>query len=522
MATPITFESIDVSTSSHPEEPRARTQTDASFKILIMGDFSGRTNRGEETDGSDIDRRKLYRVDRDNDETVLEKMGVSLCLSAAGDDTPAVKLAFEEIDDFHPEQIYYRTSIFKTLKQTRSQLIDPDTAAAMVQRLSGTPAAQKETEHESDQLSATPGIDFSQETTAGLLDQVLDVSSSGSADAGGSRPQTDWDRFLDGIVRPHLVPDSSPEQDAMITAIDDAISETMRRILHHPDFQALESNWRALRFCLRRLETDETLMIVLMDVTKSELVSDLTAHDDIRDTALYKKLSSVAVKGSDDVSWGLLAGAYTFSSEKMDVVLLAQLGAVGQLLDAPFVGQADTRLVGCPSLSERPDPSQWRLQSDAEDTRAWQVMRRLPEAGWVGLTMPRFIMRLPYGEATDPVDAFAFEEVHQPVDHEDYLWANPIFAVVLMLGKTYAGHGWNWSQGLNNTVSELPMHLVDDNGQQAIKPCAEALLSDRALEFIISNGLMPLASSRNQGGIRLVRFQSIADPPAPLSGAWTR
>jgi type VI secretion system protein ImpC len=294
----------------------------------------------------------------------------------------------------------------------------------------------------------------------------------------------------------------------------------MRDILHHPDFQAVESAWRALRFCLRKMETDETSMVYLLDCTQSEVTSDLTAHEEIQDTALYKKLSSAALQHGGDSPWTLLAGLYTFTPKKLDVVTLARLGALGEVLGAPFIGAGDTRLVGCPSLVKTPDPSDWTLDAAPDDTKAWRMIRTLPEARWIGLAMPRFIIRLPYGERTDPVDAFNFEEVQDPVDHEDYLWAHPVFSIVVIFARTYAAHGWQWSQGLINDVIDLPIHLVEDDGQQTIKPCAEALLSERALETIISNGLMPLVSIRNQGGVRLARFQSIADPLQVLAGCW--
>jgi type VI secretion system protein ImpC len=511
MADKITLEGIDVSMAAYPEAHRPQTRADTPCTILILGDFSGRANRGAETDGSDIDRRKLHRVDRDNDDSVMEKMGVSLRLQLNGGQTPPVELSFDEMDDFHPEQIFYRAPIFKALKKSRRQLSDPETAAEMVGRLatekSPSPAAEK--------------IDFSGETTAGLLDQVLDASSPESVGTGRSQPQTDWDRFLGSIVGPHLVPDIGDEQDAMVAAVDRSISETMRSILHHPDFQIVEAAWRTLRFCLRRLETDETLRIYLLDATQKEIAADLTANEDIRDTALYRKLSSAVLAGSQQAPWSLLAGMYTFSMKKTDAVTLARLGAMGQMLGAPFVGAGDAGLVGCASLGESPDPTDWTKQSDPVDEKAWQVIRTLPEAGWVGLAMPRFIIRMPYGEKTDPMDAFDFEEMHAPVKHEDYLWAHPVFALVQIFGRTFTRHGWNWSRGLSNEINDLPLHLVEADGQKTIKPCAEAFLGEKALEIIVANGIMPLVAFKDDGRVRLVRFQSIADPLQALSGCWS-
>ncbi|WP_319525605.1 type VI secretion system contractile sheath domain-containing protein [uncultured Desulfosarcina sp.] len=523
MADPITFESIGVSMSTHPEGPRARPQADTPCKILIIGDFSGRANRGVETDGSDIDRRTLYRVDRDNDDSVMEKMGVSLQLQWEEGRMPPVELAFAEMEDFHPEQIFYRTPIFKALKKSRRQLLDPETAAEIIGRLSKEKTPTPETDAPGP--SPSPGaakIDFSVETTGGLLDQVLDASSSDANTPGYTKPQTDWDRFLGAVVGPHLVPDIGDEQDAMVAAVDRSISETMRGILHHPDFQALESAWRALRFCLRRLETDETMRIYLLDATRREVAADLTANEDIRDTALYKKLRSAVLADSQQAPWSFLAGVYTFSREKTDAVTLARLGAMGQILDAPFVGAADAGLVGAPSLADNPDPSDWTLECDPNGEKAWRVLRTLPEAAWVGLAMPRFIIRWPYGEKTDPVDAFDFEEIADPANHEDYLWTNPVFALIQVFGRTFTHHGWDWSRGLVAGIDDLPLIVAADGEEKAVRSCAEVFFSERALEILVANGIMPLVAFKDTGRIGLARLQSIADPPGLLCGPWTR
>ncbi|BBO73300.1 hypothetical protein DSCW_07170 [Desulfosarcina widdelii] len=522
MADPITFESIGVSMSTQPVDPRGRPQSDTPFKVIIMGDFSGQANRGGETDGSDIDRRRLYRVDRDSDDSVMDKMGVALRLQWAGGQTPPVELVFEELDDFHPEQIFYRVPIFKALKKSRRKLLDPETAAEIVGRISQEKALSPETQDPVP--SPTPDadkVDFSGETTAGLLDQVLDASSPAPAANGRSKSQTDWDRFLGAIVGPHLVPDIGDEQDAMVAAIDRSISETMRRILHHQDFQAVESVWRALRFCLRRLETDDTLSVYLLDATQVEVASDLTANEDLRDTALYKRLSSAVLADSNQAPWSLLAGLYTFSRKKADTVTLARLGAMGQILGAPFVGAGEGGLVGATSFADNPDPSDWKLEGDLNDEKTWRVLRTLPEATWVGLAIPRFIIRWPYGEKTDPVDAFDFEEIIEPAHHEDYLWANPVFALIQVFGRTFTHHGWDWSRGLVAGIDDLPLILVSDGEEKAVKPCTETFLSERALEILVANGLMPLVAFKDAGQVRLARFQSIAEPLHRLSGRWS-
>lgn len=519
----ITIEGIDVRMSADLRQSRGKCLSDMPFRVLIMGDFSGRGNRGVETHGSDIDQRPLFKVDRDGDEALMENLGARLRLPVAGCDAPPVELTFREMDDFHPEQIYLHSDLFNAIRAVRKRLLDVDTFAETAAWLTaGTtelpdmpdPGAARQPSAKEPGRSVKAG--------AGLLDQVLQATSGPIVDGGDTPKPTDWNRFLADLVRPCWVPNIAGEQQAMVAGVDRTISVLMRRILHHPDFQALESVWRGLRFCLRRLETGEKLETRLLDVSKSELASALTANDDPTETVLYKSLAPAAGKPGQPASWSLLAGIYNFSCSQKDAALLSQLGGMGKTLGAPFVGAAAGDGNGAYASDDAPDPSRWTECPSPEDEKAWRALRRRPEAAWIGLVLPRFLMRLPYGQATEPVDAFDFEEMGDAADHEHYLWANPVFAMLLILGRTFSASGWNWSRGMTRDVDGLPLHFSGTRAQAANKPCAEVMLSERAVEQLIAGGLMPLASFKDQGRIRLLRFQSIADPPCHLSGRWQR
>ncbi len=522
MADSIKFESVAVSLSTGEDSVSAKPAPDTPFRILIIGDFSGRTNCGRETGGADIESRQLFAVDRDNDEMVMEKLGVALRLPVAGDLSPEVVLKFKELDDFHPEQIFFRAELFAKLRETRGKLFDPDTFEETAARLRGRPPSVADRLDKTAPARSAPSMpDVSRETPSGLLEQILDEAQADAGGDDGRKPASDWDRFLGGIVAPYLAADISQERDALAAGIDASIAALMDNILHHPDFQALEAAWRAVRFVVRRLEIGERLQLCLLDASKGELTSDLTGNDDIRDTALYKKLAAASLHSTGMAPWAVLAGMYTFGKTKADAIVLARLGAMGQMLGAPFVGGADGSLVGCRVIAETPDPSEWNSSAAPEDEKAWQVVRTLPEAAWTGLALPRFLIRLPYGEDTDPVEAFEFEEMPGLPNHGHYLWANPVFACVLALGGTFTRNGWDFAAGLANEVNELPLHLYKQAGETVIKPCAEVLLSDRALGAFIDSGIMALLSFKDQDRIRLARLQSVATPPATLSARWS-
>src|SRR5208337_3099418 len=165
------------------------------------------------------------------------------------------------------------------------------------------------------------------------------------------------------------------------------------------------------------------------------------------------------------------------------------------------------RLLGCVSLAATPEPQDWKPPQNAE---AWEALRRLPEASAVGLALPRFLLRLPYGKKTEPIESFDFEEMPDTPSHENYLWGNPAFVCALLLAQSFNQDGWDLRPGVISELDDLALHVYEENGESGLKPCAEALLTERTAERILEAGLMPLLSLKGKDRVRLMRFQSIA------------
>jgi type VI secretion system protein ImpC len=154
-------------------------------------------------------------------------------------------------------------------------------------------------------------------------------------------------------------------------------------------------------------------------------------------------------------------------------------------------------------------------------TSVFDMLRRAPVARWLGLALPRFLLRLPYGKNTDAIDSFAFEEMTTPPEHEWYLWGHPAIACAYLLGESFARYGWAMRPGAINEIDGLPAHVYKSDGESELKPCAEVLLTEEAAETLLDAGFMPLASIKGADRVRLVRFQSAANPPTPLAGRWS-
>ena len=185
---------------------------------------------------------------------------------------------------------------------------------------------------------------------------------------------------------------------------------------------------------------------------------------------------------------------------------------------APFIAAGSTSIFGCDSLYEQADWRTWK--ADEKAVLLWGALRRVPEAEWVGLAAPRLLLRLPYGEATDCTECFGFRGDAGPSCARGLSWGNPVFACACLLGEGFSEYGWDFRADAYHQIDGLPAHLYKSGSESVLKPCAEALLTERAAEMIIEQGLMPLVSIKDTDRVRLLRFQSIADPPAALPGRW--
>ena len=188
------------------------------------------------------------------------------------------------------------------------------------------------------------------------------------------------------------------------------------------------------------------------------------------------------------------------TGEPDDAARLQSLGRFAAAMGAPFLAEAD------PPADEDCGPH-------------WRDLRRSTEAAWIGLAVPRFLLRLPYGKDTAPVESFDFEEMPESV-HAAYLWGNPAFACACLLGEAFRADGWSLQPHEHCQIDELPLHVYEEDGEPQTKPCAEVLLTESDSDFLLTQGLMPLASIRDQDSALLLRFQSIAEPAAPLAGRW--
>lgn len=516
MPEPISFGELDIEVVAQMEEAKGAPDPETPFRIAILGDFSGRSNR--QILDNDLADRKAVLVDRDNIDDVLKRLKVEIILPVMGKDSPPVRASFSEIEDFHPDRLFERLDIFGALRDTRQTIKDPESFASMVREFQSEKASSGKPKKDTTPLPPLDKGGIKEEATTGsLLDQVLEETESTTPKSGELRGTSEWDNFLRQIVQPHIVPDIEPQQAKMLDAVDAATSEMMRMVLHHLDFQALEAAWRTVHFLVSRVETDENLQLYLIDISKDELAADLSKAVDLRSTGTYKLLVEQTVHTFGGEPWSVLTGNYYFDNGDSDINLLGRLAKIAWASGAPFIAGAREKILGCESLYKTPNHEDWQK---IEESRIWTALRGLPEIEYLGLALPRFLLRLPYGPDTDPVDSFDFDEMPYASIHNLYLWGNASIACTYLIAEAFSRNEWNLKPGSILDIENLPLHLYKEGGDPRTKPCAEVVFTEETAKMILEKGIMPLLSFKNQDRVRLARFQSLADPPANLAGRW--
>lgn len=487
---------LDVGMGREPEP--APPAPDTPFHIALLGDFRGAGRAGGEPD---VLRPVL--VDRDDLDDVLARFAPALRLATGPGDAPRLEVQFRELEDFHPDRLLERVPAFAALWRLRRRLADPRTFADAARELRAAGAGAD--------ASPVAEPEPARPVPRNLLEQIL-ADVPGPALEPAAPAEDDLATLVKRIVAPYVVADEDPRQAALVAQVDALLAEGLRALLHHPEFKALEALWRGVDFLVRRLETGSALRIYLVDLPRAALEPDLAPDREIERSRFFR----LAMDGVDGAPWAVLAGAYTFGPGERDAALLARIARAARAAGAPFIAAADARLGGCASLAATPDPDDWTLPPDPH----FEAFRATAAARSIGLVLPRFLLRLPYGEDGEPCEAFAFEEMTEPPAHEAYLWGDPAVACALLLGQSFTQAGWALRPGMHAGIGGLPVHLVRSDGAMEAQPCAEITMTERAAARLMERGLMPLASLKGSDAARLVRFQSVASPLAALAGRW--
>src|SRR6188768_1064123 len=315
-----------------------------------------------------------------------------------------------------------------------------------------------------------------------------------------------------------ISPDVTKSIEAIIAQIDKKLTEQINLILHHADFQKLEGAWRGLHYLVNNTETDEMLKIRFMDISKQELGKTLkrykgTAWDQ---SPIFKKVYEAEYGQFGGEPFGCLVGDYHFDQTAPDVELLGEMAQVAAAAHAPFITGVSPTVMQMSSWQELANPRDLTKIFTTPEYASWRSLRESEDSRYLGLAMPRYLSRLPYGAKTSPVDEFDFEEDTGSADHSRYTWANAAYAMAVNINRSFKLYGWcSRIRGIESggSVEGLPTHTFPtDDGGVDMKCPTEIAISDRREAELAKNGFMPLVHRKNSDFAAFIGAQSLQKP----------
>jgi type VI secretion system protein ImpC len=355
-------------------------------------------------------------------------------------------------------------------------------------------------------------------TESSLLDQIVEQGRFGKESVARERGRDMVKEFVAQVLEGEmkLSRDADATINSRVAQIDHLISLQLNEILHHPAFQKLEASWRGIKYMMDQSETSSMLKIRVLNVSKKELLRDLQRAPEFDQSVMFKKVyeDEFGIFGGEP--FGALIGDYEFSKHPEDIELLEKVSQVAAGAHAPFLTAAAPELLNMDSFSQLGDPRDIGKIFDSTEFAKWKSFRASEDSRYVGLTMPRVLMRLPYGKDTKPVDDFNYEEGVDGTDHNKYLWGNAAYALGARLTTAFAQYGWCASiRGVEGggLVEGLPTHTFrTDEGDVALKCPTEVAITDRREKELADQGLIPLVHCKGTDYAAFFSVQSANKP----------
>ena len=351
-----------------------------------------------------------------------------------------------------------------------------------------------------------------------LLDDIVEQGRFGADVQTRERGKSLVKEFIAQILEGEMT--VSPDTESMINArigqIDHLISLQLNEIMHAPEFQKLEGSWRGLKYLLSNSETSTQLKIRVLNVSKKELLRDLQRAPEFDQSAIFKKVYEEEYGVFGGEPFAALVGDYEFGNHPQDMELIDEMSHVAAAAHAPFLTAANSSMLSLESFADLGKPRDLGKIFDTTEYAKWKSFRESEDSRYVGLCVPHILMRLPYGQATNPVDAFNYEEGVDGTDHSKYLWGNAAYALGTRLTNAFAQYGWCAAiRGVEGggLVEGLPTHTFKtDEGDVAMKCPTEVAITDRREKELADQGFVPLVHCKGSDYAAFFSVQSAQKP----------
>jgi type VI secretion system protein ImpC len=351
---------------------------------------------------------------------------------------------------------------------------------------------------------------------AALLEKAFRSKTEGAKTAVWTAVRT---LAQQALLQGQLVEDDAVRTiQALVAAIDGKLAGQLNLILHHPEFQLLEGSWRGLHYLVNNTCTSEMLKIRTLNIAKRELGETLERlrGDAWEQSPLFRTVCQEPFAHVGGEPFGALIGDFYFDHGPPDLDLLGGMARLAAIAQAPFIAGASPNLMQMDSWQELANRRDLTGFINAPEYAGWRALRESAEARYVGLAMPRFLARTPYGARTAPVDEFDFEEDTGSAEHGKYVWANPAYAMAVNINRSFNLYGWCariCGVESGGALEGLPAHsFPGDDGSVETQCPTEIAISDRWEAELAKNGFMPLIHRKQADFAAFIGAQSLQKP----------
>jgi type VI secretion system protein ImpC len=356
----------------------------------------------------------------------------------------------------------------------------------------------------------------STDDNGGILDNIIAQTLLTVDDEAYGIAKRGVSAFIEELVKPHNSGEPVKKRlvDRMIAEIDAKLSQQMDETLHHPDFQALEAAWKGLQLLVDRTNFRENIKIELLNVARQDLLDDFEDSPEINQSGLYKHIYSAEYGQFGGQPVGAIIANYFLSPSAPDVKLMQYVSSVACMAHAPFIAAAGPGFFGLESFTGLPDLKDLKDHFEGPQFAKWQSFRQSEDARYIGLTVPRFLLRTPYDPSECPVKTFAYQE-NVVNSHEHYLWGNTAYAFATRLTDSFARFRWcpniigPQSGGM---VEDLPLHHFHSMGEIETKIPTEVLVSDRREYELAEEGFIALTMRKGSDNAAFFSASSVQKP----------
>lgn len=349
-----------------------------------------------------------------------------------------------------------------------------------------------------------------------LLDEVMAQTRITPNEEGYDIAKKGIAAFIENLVNADRTaePVNKSLVDQMLVELDRKISSQMDEILHNEEFQKMESSWKGLKLLVDRTDFRENNKIELLHATKEELLEDFEFSPETTQSGLYKHVYSSGYGQFGGEPTGAIIGNFSFTPSTPDMRLLQYMSSIGAMSHAPFISSVGPEFFGIDSFEELPNLKDMKSIFESPKYTKWRSLRDSEDARYVGLTAPRFLLRVPYDPTENPIKSFNYRE-SVTASHNHYLWGNTAFAFASRLTDSFAKYRWCPNvigPQSGGAVEDLPVHVFESMGALQAKIPTEVLVTDRKEFELAEEGFISLTMRKGSDNATFFSANSIQKP----------